>query len=108
MNIEQQRIAIAEACGWTRRPATLLGNELTWTDPNGFSQREKTIPDYLGDLNAMFEAIRMRSIDEQWAIFATLADIVPAELPAYMGTPAQYAEAFLRTLNLWKLAPEKE
>lgn len=60
------------------------------------------LPNYLTDLNAIFAAIRAQEPDIQWAIFARLAQIVDAEVPAAFGTAAQYTEATLKTLNLWK------
>jgi len=60
MTPETQRIAIAEACGWTR---------FTWSEPDGqcegwqppkgaavYSDDIDVLPDYLCDLNAMHEA----------------------------------------------------
>lgn len=100
MRPEAQRIAIAEAhFGKDNYRVKLLAHpgpeHYRWGDS------EIVTPDYLNDRNAIMDAIRSRSVDEQWAIFSTLAQIVDAE-PPYMGTPAQYSEAFLRTLNLWK------
>ncbi len=102
MTPESQRIAIAEACGWRNQGKAKGVPALNhrWAKPDGRIY-SGALPSYLTDLNAMHEAIRSRSIDEQWAIFAELANLVDAELPAYMGTPAQYAEAFLKTLGLW-------
>jgi hypothetical protein len=101
MNKEQQRIAIAEACGWTKifdwKAAGINGQHPTepWTE---------VIPDYLNDLNAMHEAEKFvglhgedfkgRKVKRIWATHCPCAD------PRF-ATAAQRAEAFLKTLNLW-------
>jgi hypothetical protein len=68
----------------------------------------ETLPDYLTDLNAMHEAEKV--LDEnQWR---TYGDLLVAKIKPYAGpglwnhrhvhaTPAQRAEAFLRTLGKW-------
>lgn len=65
MNVEKQRIAIAEACGWKLN----FDNPKCgwyWTNPDGFEVAwsdcikplsiDSCLPDYLSDLNAMHEA----------------------------------------------------
>jgi hypothetical protein len=53
MNPNKQRIAIAEACRWTRQS----DDSMWFDDPtNSFQVHEQDIPDYLNDLNAMHEA----------------------------------------------------
>ena len=62
MKAEEQRIAIAEFCGWTRgkrieasfsKPGATVEHP-SWIHPNGYPERK--LPDYLNDLNAMYEA----------------------------------------------------
>jgi hypothetical protein len=72
---EAQRIAIAEACGKDA--------------------------DYLHDLNAMHEAETFIPNGKEQVYFETLHD-VSGNLTFYRSTAAQRAEAFLKTLNLWK------
>jgi len=59
MNPEQQRIAIAEACGWKFIPEYYHGEdqppEFTTVTPDG-KHLCGYYPDYLNDLNAMHEA----------------------------------------------------
>ena len=111
MNPEAQRIAIAEACGWTytMRVVPYIRPEPfhDWTDPEGKNHgiTGPAIPDYVYDLNGMHEAEKVLS-DEQW-------DDYTHELNEVIGrshrlrfsvhaTAAQRAEAFLRTVGKWK------
>jgi hypothetical protein len=117
MTPEQQRIAIAEACGWTdiRRPCDSNYHDLP-TDtlrilygqvcgiPPGWvhSQNSRPLPDYLNDLNAMHEAEKMldgSQIDQYKHRLCVL--VTDKERISQSATAAQRAEAFLRTLNLW-------
>jgi hypothetical protein len=114
MNIEQQRIAIAEACGF--QFIKLKGRvAITHPDPDyppGFAWgRDRTlsgiIPDYLSDLNAMHEAENPLTLVQKQKYRTILAmmftdhpdDGMPQAIHA---TAAQRAEAFLKTLSLWK------
>jgi hypothetical protein len=81
MSPEAQRIAIAEACGWTRYFP------------------ESTLPDYLSDLNAMHEAEKVLTPEQGWEYAQNL---VVDGGRGWFATAAQRAEAFLRTLNLWE------
>jgi hypothetical protein len=97
MTPDQQRIAIAEACGWTDIRAQKIGNDRdSWGTKDG--QRNR-IPDYLNDLNAMHEAEKVlrnqfSTIEESY--WRNLAHVQPHPIYA---TAAQRVEAFLRTLN---------
>ena len=96
MNALDQEIAIAKICGWThtktvhnpdpiaygRHPVHTAG--VDWDLP---------LPDYCNDLNAMHEA-EMELPDE---LFVRYANRIPP-----CATAAQRAEAFLKTLNLWR------
>ena len=124
MSPEKQRIAIAEACGYTREIKMVP----TWefTDYNGggkYVEKEtvgytkegkwilpENLPDYLGDLNAMHEAEKMMTKD-QWLSYpinvlqaakdGSFVIDINMKTVAH-ATAAQRAEAFLRTLDLWK------
>ncbi len=120
MTPESQRIAIAEACGWVRHGDE--GIYGCWDDPQGFTHAD--CPDYLNDLNAMHEAEKVLDERDRWNYGNTLALSVLKEENAYFGqnqddlaepnlngfghfalatlTAAQRAEAFLKTLGLWK------
>jgi hypothetical protein len=105
MNKEQQRIAIAEACGWklvTDNPEY----EPYWEDPKGnmvaVNNGVHRFPDYLNDLNAMHEAIMSLTLEEQCNMTEILRkDVIKFTAPTITATAAQRAEAFLKTLNLW-------
>ena len=96
MKPEEQRIAIAEACG--------LGDY--GTRMNGWDAADiAAIPDYLHDLNAMHEAENtlLKNDALLWHKYASFLDSDYINQPYTVGaTAAQRAEALLRTLNLWK------
>ena len=96
MNPEQQRIAIAQACGW-------FFMDDSWHYPNG--AKALSLPDYLTDLNAMHEAEKiLDTITDENTIgsYAAYAQCLIWD-GGYSATAAQRAEAFLRAINLWKL-----
>jgi hypothetical protein len=106
MNQEQQRIKIAEACGWKEIQngdawGTPIGIPLTmpkkdnWRNMDGFFE----LPDYLSDLNAMHEAERVLTYEQFDDYYIELAKRM---VRPFHATAAQRAEAFLRTLNLWE------
>jgi len=115
MKPEQQRIAIAEACGW-KLVEDNPDYEPYWEDPKGnmiakvgFQNR---LPDYLNDLNAMHEAEKALNELSWMHYLRNLAEIVrkpkqcEIQISQYVhATAAQRAEAFLRTLNLWTDTP---
>jgi len=111
MNPEQQRIAIAEACGWKHGETTETAYGASyplkgWRGPN--SERfghGQFPPDYLNDLNAMHEAQKVFTAEQHKRYLRHLAGITLASDcldEAVDATAAQRAEAFLRTLGLWK------
>ena len=109
MKPEQQRIAIAEACGITDCHRVI---ELWRPAPNNvrlegiMGGNKVTVPDYLNDLNAMYEAEKVLRADQLADYFDRLChQVIDGSLaPAgcvWHATAAQRAEAFLRTLSLW-------
>ena len=106
MTPEQQRIAIAEACGYVKRP------DSDWY-LNGLNCGSQGIPDYLNDLNAMRDA-EQSLWWKHWDLRCVFIDHLARILNPVYGyrmqdgidlldaTAAQRAEAFLKTLNLWK------
>ena len=111
MNNKKQRIAIAQACGWTK-----IGyheQEITGRKPtNGFYE---IIPDYLNDLNAMHEAEEVLLGDQRITFLDELLDVLGLKLGSggwdmdfisvwqmTRATAAQRAEAFLRTIGKWE------
>jgi len=112
MKPEQQRIAIAEACGWKW--------ERLWTGelhgkPVGEQGPFCEVPDYLNDLNAMHEAMAHLEPEQVDQFAAELSGIVLENRKKYWwdltsnevghvanATAAQRAEAFLRTIGKWE------
>ena len=109
MNPEKQRIAIAEACGWVIEKVwdgSLIGK------PKNEQGPMDDLPDYLHDLNAMHQAEKILTFEQQTDYMYILAttdtlSIPPTQFTLNEGwylthaTSAQRAEAFLKTLNLW-------
>jgi hypothetical protein len=101
MTPEQQRIAIAEACGWVESPYGKWSNDgLILCDP-------LNPPDYLNDLNAMHEAEKMLTdldlnLYRQFLYMVVLEDPSNASNEPAWSNASQRAEAFLGMLGLWK------
>ena len=108
MTPDQQRIAIATACGWT--DTQIIDGKYGQTD----------VPDYLGDLNACHEMEQVLTYEQKEQFIFWLnhlhpsADIHYAEKKRELrldvfdlvhSPAAQRAEAFLRTLGLWTTTP---
>ena len=111
MNKEQQRIAIAEACGWQFIPEYYHGKddppEFTTVTPDG-RHLCGYYPDYLNDLNAMHEAWQTLTSNQKITYRGELAKICAREAPErdtcwLEDIAAEFApEAFIRTLGLWE------
>lgn len=92
VNPEQQRIAIAEACGWKPAPRG------RWK----LNERvERFRPDYLNDLNAMHEAEKTLNRESGYHEIGGYGLYLVALEHNASATAAQRAKAFLKTLNLW-------
>lgn len=119
MKPEQQRIAIAEACGWTKE--YIHGNGIddeVWIHPTTqkcWLAELDVLPDYLNDLNEMHKAVeslrenQFHYVDYPRQLFKVVSGIEWTGDVGYFffclvnatATAAQRAEAFLRTLSLW-------
>jgi hypothetical protein len=109
MNTDKQRIAIAEACGWTVINDTLCH---VTPDRNGEPEIEPIarLPDYLTDLNAMHEAEKVLTKNKSMEYAFRLADSwilngedkQPDLVRGFCATAAQRAEAFLKTIGKWE------
>lgn len=105
MTEEQQRIAIAEACGWTLLETDF--KEWTLTSPtksrkvfdNQF-QALLSLPNYLNDLNAMHEAEKMLT-DKEYEAFCMELFFIVKSGRLISATSGQRAEAFLKAKGLW-------
>lgn len=91
MTPEQQRIAIAEACGWWISESLSIWQHKT---------KDGAPPDYLNDLNAMHEAEKVLTTAQA----TTMSQYLHRRLGMLWGfaTASQRAEAFLRTMGKWK------
>lgn len=112
MNPEQQRIAIAKACGRVQRPDGF------WF-PEGKNYGSAGIPDFLHDLNAMHEAEKVLwDFGDAMEFTNQLVGIVCSArgfrwdkgdhddhlMCLSHATAFQRAEAFLRTIGKWEEA----
>ena len=111
MKPEQQRIKIAETCGWENVRST--------NPPCGYTTRYKgtpsetcvelPIPDYCNDLNAIHEAESGLTREQYNRHTDILYEIEIARIGGdvekwrWLSSPASArAEAFLRTLEMWE------
>ena len=106
MTPEKQRIAIAEACGWTH-----IAFDRGWLKA-GDGEIQGVIPNYLNDLNAIFYAEQWLW-RKDWTLRAVFVDYLStvnhvigykrqSGLDPLDATAAQRAEAFLRTIGKWE------
>jgi hypothetical protein len=128
MTIEEQRIAIAEICGWRRQRERIYeedefgnykhrrdydGNYLYWwqyTKPDGtrFNSEHDAYPDYHSRHDEMAEAEKLLKgsfeippTEEVSIYYHTLINLAYPKL-AIFATPAEKAEAFLKAKGKWK------
>lgn len=118
MKPEEQRIAIAEACGWTGlniKPARMA--EVTRIEGLKDGKYPCYVPDYLNDLNAMHKAektvfsakpghydryfVNMLRMVLDMDDSNGMLDLRDA-FQLTQASAVQHAEAFLRTINKWK------
>jgi hypothetical protein len=103
MTPEQQRIAIAEAYGFSECKLIQMPSHSDWSGK--LSGRHTWVPDYLNDLNAMHEAEKVLSGPAYWEFVYILDDIVKHGphvdyvASRASATAAQRAKALLRTLG---------
>lgn len=95
MSPDAQRVAIAEACGWTldhiRRGAMYYVPSI-----------DAHVGDPLHDLNAMHEAeATIRKDYDTWGVYLHWLGYAAPECRVF-STAAQRAEAFLRTIGKWE------
>lgn len=116
MTPDEQRIAIAEFCGWKWRDNVrpIYPPCGGWFSPEGHGPfGPDAFPDYLNDLNSIHEAEK-KLTDEQWSLYrldlTTVCEredkerlgYTPTHQSFWHATATQRAEALLRTLGLWK------
>ena len=103
MKPEQQRIAIAEACGYKPGCKCRL-KQPRWRTPDdsGCCSIDE-LPNYLNDLNAMHEAEKIldqQQVIQYWRTLAYNCD-KDGMTDMLFKTAAQRAEAFLKTIGKW-------
>jgi hypothetical protein len=107
MTPEAQRIAIAEACGHINIRKNSTGGIYA---QGSMGCSTCGIPDYLNDLNSMHGAEKRLPHETVYTYMMSLSKVMrnpisdKGKLHTYLfhATAAQRAEAFLKTLNLWK------
>jgi hypothetical protein len=107
MKPEEQRIAIAEACGFKARTDR---HKPMWVTPDGKTllTMPEHLPDYLNDLNAMHEAEKVIGPIKGIEFCYHLNEMgMSGEWEILTATAAQRAEAFLRTINKWTTNPNE-
>lgn len=120
MNKEAQRIAIAEACGWKwiDHPDTLAATKSftlpgKWViNPLRKLDSPHYAPDYLNSLDAMHEAEKWLTPEQQLEYSKNLHRLIAKiDIPnfddaietwTWHATASQRAEAFLRTIGKWE------
>jgi len=111
MKPEQQRIAIAEICGWTDiHGGPPEGAYWRGANPLRPDLLKEEIPDYLNDLNAMHGAEEILTRQQRAAYAENLTYAIrDHETPGFYHerfvlvhlSAKERAEAFLKTLNKW-------
>ena len=105
MTPEQQRIAIAEACGCIDIHEDGSVWEIPPTMRKYVGDRQYVVtdwlPDYLNDLNAMHEAEKVLTEKQQDRYYAELSKN-GTWFQCLHATASQRAEAFLKTIDKWK------
>lgn len=111
MTPEQQRIAIAQFCGWRWITESQMCGYAPWRKqyygkdiPTDNSLPFDDLPIYYADLIAMHEAEEKLNAGQR-AMFGIALEVVCKTNDRFAlihATTAQRAEAFLRTLNLWQ------
>jgi hypothetical protein len=129
MSEEEQRIAIAKACGWKMYEPTdqnVAGGRAKykhWIDPDDYFGKWDSLPyppDYLNNLNAMHDAVMSLSEEQRSKFRKELQYLIaPDTRPNnkvsgikvmgvesydkwFHATAPQRAEAFLKTIGKWK------
>jgi len=106
MTPEAQRVAIAEACGWSTGAAS--ASHRTQDGVRRYLDAINT-PNFPNDLNAMHEAEKVLTADDQLSDYGRHLLSITKDWRPYWGptrvahaTAAQRAEAFLRTIGKWE------
>lgn len=117
MTQEEQKVAIATACGWSHieniSTIRIGGTYVGYPSKNPILGERQKLPDYINDLNAMHEAEKALQdkclfwpdyVDELSKMFRVGFPGKDATNWSQMchATAAQRAEAFLKTIGKWE------
>jgi hypothetical protein len=100
MKPEEHRIAIHKARGFEVDIVDGIAWVKITSESWGLLKVES--PDYLNDLNAMHEAKKILTDEQRPIYWRTLYDVCKTTEWPFNAEAHQEAEAFLKTLNLWK------
>lgn len=108
MKPEAQRIAIAEACGWTEISTRCLWGLPLGAEDDGTEACLKHLPEYPNSHDAMHAAILTltpEQIERMWAVLTS--DVIgwgsyEKDWVVLKATSQQLAEAFLKTIKRWE------
>ena len=109
MKPEEQRIAIAKACGWKKKYSSTYDKKC-WYNELGtkVAPTQDQLPDYLNDLNAIRQALLTLPPDAPWnyylsqVIWEENQSRLVTDMDRAQATAAQQARAFLEIKKLWK------
>jgi len=98
MTDSEINIAIAEVCGWKSVQVVFPDNHEWYRNAEKKEIcRKEDLPDYCNDLNAMHEAEKTLTYEQRYEYAKHFIDY-----EIVFATARRRAEAFLKTLNLWK------
>ena len=109
MKPEQQRIAIAEACGYKPGCKCRLKQPRWRTPDDSGCCSINELPNYLNDLNALHEAEKILTEEQQTVYYDTVIDTFAKHKGKFndtkcffiSATAVQRAEAFLKAIGKW-------
>lgn len=120
MTEQEQRIAIAQFCGWKKTPDEHAVYGYVWESPTGdFCGTSDGLPDYTNDLNAMHDA-EARVADKKTLVqclesVVALGTVNWHKIDQFEkgfairhATPTQRAEALLRATGKWIQSTNEE
>ncbi len=112
MTPNEQRIAIARACGWKNFNSASHEGSIQYGQPPNAPHNSWELPNYLNDLNAIAEARKILNSDQQIQFSIKVGKFVTQTLRANQSAWMDFrlidssagcqSEMFLRTLGLWQ------
>jgi hypothetical protein len=102
MSDEQINIAIAEVLGYEFQGSCPHSPNESVKPPKGPLIRFDKLPDYCNDINAMHEAEKVLTKEQEDSYVTILCLEVQPEPLLHHATARQRAEAFLKTIGKWE------